>query len=106
VNQFLLLPLQQILNRDPRRSCDNGRHILARHPIPQHHPRRRRLICIGRCRRTGPVVARLLLEVRNDVVSESRGGFKVSVSLGDLEVDLGLFEFLHEAEDKENAQIS
>jgi hypothetical protein len=96
VYQLLLFPLEQVLDRDPRRPRNDLGHIFARHTISQHHPRRRLI----RFTRLSTGVAGLLLEVRDDVVGESRGSFEVSVSLGDLEIDLGLFEFLHDSHDE------
>lgn len=92
MDELLLLSLQQVLNGDTRCSSHDVCNILARNTVSEDELARRRVLArVGRD---------LGLEGRDPIVPQARGGLKLSVSLGDLQVDLCLLEFLTTAAKK------
>lgn len=90
MNELLLLPLEQVLHRDPRTSRHDRRDILTRHPIPQARPSRTSLTL-----RSASIIPRdSVLQRWDDLVPQSRRRLKVVIPLRDLEVDLGSLELL------------
>ena len=90
VNELLLFSLKQILDGDPCAPGDDGGDVLTRHSIAK---RRARCTSFALC--SSSVVAwNLVLQGRDNLVPQTRRRLKVVVSLGDLEINLGSFQFL------------
>jgi hypothetical protein len=87
MHELIPLPLHETLHRDTRSSSNNACDIVRGDPVVHHQQRRLEILLRPR------VFGQLAFQIRDSRESQTAGAFVLALSLCDLELVFGIFEF-------------